>query len=297
MPSDGETGTDAAPGASRDTGTSAKGTSLPAGNGRGRGHGRGRHNRRHHHTITKQETITQPGGIAGAPYFKTPTENGDKALFNKVKGKVRDYVLDRYDHGLDIGSLLSNLTDPVITEPFDHTQAEIDKMGVLKRMKWENECQIYFERVSTLKSNKVILYSILWNQFSSAMRIKVKGTSGYTENKEGNNCVWLLETIRAVCLDYDSSKSELMSLDNSLERLILYRQLEKTNEDYFRGYMTLVAVFEQQGGDLLYGQKFRDKVTKKIPVLRGQSTEEHEAQIKQELRIQREKIITVSLIK
>jgi len=130
------------------------------------------------------------------------------------------------------------------------------------------------------------------------MWIKVKGTSGYTDNKEKNNCVWLLETIRAVCLDYDLSKSELMSLDNSLERLILYRQLEKSNDDYFKGYMTLVAVFEQQGGDLLYGQKLRDKVAKKVPgIVRGQTTEEHEALIKQELRIQREKIIAVSLIK
>jgi hypothetical protein len=48
----------------------------------------------------------------------------------------------------------------------------------------------------------------------------------------------------------------------------------------------------------LYGQKFRDKVTKKVPEkTRAQTTEEHEELVKQELRIQRDRIIAVSLIK
>jgi len=146
MPSDEETGTNAAPGASNNTGN----TSLPPGPGRGRGHGRGRgrYNGRRQHTRqdpSNQSSSNQSGGITGAPYFKTPTENGEKALFNKVKGKIWDYVLDRYDHGPDIGSLLSNLADPDIEEPTDHSQDQIDKMGVLKKMKWENECQIYFD--------------------------------------------------------------------------------------------------------------------------------------------------------
>ena len=51
-------------------------------------------------------------------------------------------------------------------------------------------------------------------------------------------------------------------------------------------------------GIMALNKKFRDKVAKKVPgIVRRQTTEEHEALIKQEMRMQREKIIAVSLIK
>ena len=42
----------------------------------------------------------------------------------------------------------------------------------------------------------------------------------YLKEKEESLCLWLLESIKTVCLDFDESKAKLLSLDQSLEKLI-----------------------------------------------------------------------------
>ena len=188
------------------------------------------------------------------------------------------------------------MKEPTIAEPTDYSQDELNALGMFKRLQWENECQVFFDHTETLKSDKVIVFSLLLNQCSNAMKVKVKGFDGYEDAKNDSLCLWLLEHIRAVYLDYDATKSRLLSLDQALHKLVNYRQETKSNDDYYKGYMTLVAVYEQQGGDLLHGEGFRTSILKDLVQPTTETEEQHKARQKKALDEAKDGIIAMSLI-
>lgn len=70
----------------------------------------------------------------------------------------------------------------------------------------------------------------------------------------------MLKTIRGIALNYESTKPKLLSLDDSLEQYLVFRQEGKSNDDYFKAFNGLVSVYEHLGGTLTHGNAFDTEI-------------------------------------
>ena len=118
------------------------------------------------------------------------------------------------------------------------------------------EVEQYVLQLAQLKENKVILHTIIWEQCTKSLRIKLKGTDGYEAAKESTDCIWLLSTIRGISLNYESTKPKFLSLDDALEQYVVFRQDMISNDDYFKAFIGVVSVYEHLSGTLTHGTAF-----------------------------------------
>ena len=196
----------------------------------GRGRGRGIGSTAPPGTAPRERT-EEKVGIPGIPSFCTPAENGDKARFDKVRSKLASHVVQNLYQGKDLAPILLSLTDAVLTEPVELSAA--DETRKLKVKIWEMEVEQYVLQLAQLKENKVILHTIIWEQCTKSLRIKLKGTDGYEPAKGATDCIWLLSTIRGISLNYESTKLKYLSLDDALEQYVIFRQEKQSNDDFF----------------------------------------------------------------
>ena len=123
-----------------------------------------------------REKTEEKVGIPGIPSLCTPAENGDQARFDKVRSKLASHVVQNLYQGKDLSPILLSLTDAVLTEPVELTTA--DETSKLKVKMWDMEVEQYVLQLAQLKENTVILHTIIWEQCTKSLRIKLKGTDG-----------------------------------------------------------------------------------------------------------------------
>ena len=239
-------------------------------------------------TATKVE---QKGGIDGIPLFCTPAENGDKARFDKVCYLLKSHIIQTLYRGTDIMGILTNLEDVAIPEPINLTAEE--ESSKFKVKVWNPELEEYMTHKAQMKENKVILHTIVWDQCSKSMRVKVKGTDAYEAAKFTNDCLWLLKTIRGICLSYESSKTKVLSLDDALEQFITSCQDTKSNDDFFKAFNSLVSIYEHLGGTLVHGNAFNDEMNTII----NDSSQDEAIATKKATRLIRDRILATAFIK
>jgi hypothetical protein len=171
-----------------------------------------------------RERTEEKVGIPGIPSFCTPAENGDKARFDKVRSKLDSHVKQNLHQGKDLAPILLSLIDAVLAKPVELTAAQ--ELSKLEQKIWNMEVEQYVLQLSQLRENKVILYTIIWEQCTKSLRIKLKGIDGYETAKTTNDCIWLLSTIRGISLNYESTKLKYLSLDDALEQYVIFRHFE-----------------------------------------------------------------------
>jgi hypothetical protein len=115
--------------------------------------------------------------------------------------------------GKDVAPILLSLTDAVLTEPVELLTT--DEGSKLKVKIWDMEVEQYVLQLAQLKENKVILHTIIWEQCIKSLRIKLKGTDGYDTAKDANDFIWLLNMIRGISLNYESTKPKYLSLGDA----------------------------------------------------------------------------------
>jgi len=126
------------------------------------------------------------------------------------------------------------------------------------------EVEQYVLQLAQLKENKVILHTIIWEQCTKSLCIKLKGTDGYEAAKDTNDCIWLLNKIRSISLNYESTKPKFLSLDDALEQYVTFRQDTKSNDDYFKAFNEVVSVYEHLGGTLTHGTAFEVEMSTRV---------------------------------
>lgn len=241
-----------------------------------------------------REKTEEKVGIPGIPSFCTPAENGDQARFDKVRNKLASHVVQNLYQGKDLSPILLLLTDAVLTEPVELTTAE--ESSKLKVKMWDMEVEQYVLQLAQLKENTVILHTIIWEQCTKSLRIKLKGTDGYETAKTANDCIWLLSTIRGISLNYESTKPKYLSLDDAQEQYVVFRQDRKSNDDYFKAFIGVVSVYEHLGGVFTHGTAFQVEIAAKVAkaVAEGENAGVAE---KRETAAIRDKVLATSLIK
>lgn len=116
-----------------------------------------------------------------------------------------------------MSSIITTLKDAVLTVPPD--LSDEDAKSRLEEKLWTMKVEDYVMQKAQVDENKTILYTIIWEQCTTSLRIKLKGTDGYEDAKGNNDCVWLLISIRGICLNYEGSRPKILSLDGALEQL------------------------------------------------------------------------------
>ena len=262
----------------------------------GRGGRGGRGNPTPPGTKPKEKTIEEKTGIPGIPSFCTPAENGDKARFDKVRSLLKSHVVQNLYRGKDVAIILSSMTDAVLAEPQELSTA--DEASKLKVKLWNMEVEEYVLQKGQLEENKVILHTIIWEQCTKSLRIKLKGTDGYEAAKEDSDSLWLLKTIRGIALNYESTKPKLLSLDDSLEQYLVFRQEGKSNDDYFKAFNGLVSVYEHLGGTLTHGNAFDTEIADIVAAaVAANAAADIVAAKKRATATVRDKVLATSLIK
>ena len=119
-------------------------------------------------TKPKEKATEEKTGIPGIPMFCTPAENGNKAHFDKMCSLLKSHVVQNLYRGKDVAIILSLTTEPQELS----TEDELSKLRVKM---WNMEVEEYVLQKGRLKENKLILHTIIWEQYTKSLCIKLKG--------------------------------------------------------------------------------------------------------------------------
>ena len=70
-------------------------------------------------------------------------------------------------------------------------------------MIWTEQVKQYVKRTATLTSNLAALHAVIWGQCSEAMQSRLKTLTDFAAKAEEDNCLWFLQQIRAITLQFD----------------------------------------------------------------------------------------------
>ena len=72
---------------------------------------------------------------------------------------------------------------------------------------WNEILKIYTKKTDALEQNLIAMHTIIWGQASPTMQIKVKSVKGYDTKANTYDCLWLLQQIKAITMNYESKKT------------------------------------------------------------------------------------------
>ena len=97
--------------------------------------------------------------------------------------------------------------------------------GNTTKMIFTEEEKEYVKRTRVLTNNIATVIAVIWGQISENMKARVKTSDSYTDKVTKNDCFWLLRQIRLITLQFDESKSAILSLLDTQQGFLSCRQL------------------------------------------------------------------------
>jgi len=71
----------------------------------------------------------------------------------------------------------------------------------------------FVKQETTLEGNLATINAVAWGQCSEAMKARIKCFDHYQRKTDVNNCLWLLESIRATTLELDEKNGIMSFID------------------------------------------------------------------------------------
>ena len=171
--------------------------------------------------MSVKSTSTNPNTVgSGAPVvmnlktLKAPEERGTKMEYEIVLEKIQNHVTIRWNFGKYIGHLLKHMEDPKTPEPTNMTLAE--EAVKWKVRLWSQEVDRYRERHAALEEKKGALYAVLMDRVSKIIKQKMKIKTGYTQEDEVNDYVWLIETLEYIMIKYEDVKPKTQAINDQM---------------------------------------------------------------------------------
>ena len=112
----------------------------------------------------------------------------------------------------------------------DHTDdnGDLNKDAFdMAKFTWKEDYKVMKHQKDKYKDNKSKARALIYDQCSPKLKNKLKGTSGYDNDKANNDVVKLLTMIRRYCCQFDTFNNEYMSIVKSLENLFYFFQKEE----------------------------------------------------------------------
>ena len=108
--------------------------------------------------------------------------------------------------------------------------------------------------MARLEDNVGALYSLINDGLSKIMKAKVRGKQGFNKAQEEKDALWMLKTIEDITLNFEETKPKFLAIDDQMERIMKVKQGDATNEDYIKMVSKELKVYENHGGDFLWGK-------------------------------------------
>ena len=100
-------------------------------------------------------------------------------------------------------------------------------------MIFQEEVRAFVKRKIVLESNLATVYAVAWGQCSEDMKNRLKTHDGYELKSAAHDCVWLLQQIKSVKMQYDESTDSFVSLLEALYNFSVCKQtVGQSAEDY-----------------------------------------------------------------
>jgi hypothetical protein len=189
-------------------------------------------------------TITEMNGHV----FQCQNENPPGNQFLRTIQELKSYVsikLTKYPH--DIIFILKHMEECQIRKP-DPPDDNADRTDT--RI-WEKEVDKYVDRRDYYKQNKAALFAIIWAQCSLPMQAKLKSLSEYNTIHRNDDCLGLINSIRAVSMKFESHDYLYKAMYTATKKFFNYRQGPKETEaEYMANFKDLLDAIIYYGGSL-----------------------------------------------
>ena len=131
---------------------------------------------------------------------------------------------------MEIASLFNDpMTQPTVRgpAPLREDATEDDKMIRNEKLK------IYAKKTDALEQNLITVHTIIWGQTSPTMQTKIKLVKDYETKTDNHDCLWLIQQIEAIAMNYESKKNPMMSKLEAKEQFYACKQdHNESSEDY-----------------------------------------------------------------
>jgi len=132
---------------------------------------------------------------------------------------------------------------------YTNTNGDFDKDGFdMAKFAWKEDYKGMKYQMDKYNDNESNVWALIYNQCSTELKNKLKGTSGYDSAKWSNDIIKLLTIIRGYCCQFSTLNDEYMSIVKLLKNLFYFFQKpDQTNSEFHEDFMALVEVIEEYG--------------------------------------------------
>jgi hypothetical protein len=178
--------------------------------------------------------------------FQLVSETNNPNQFDETYEAIRVYVLDNFKYAEDMRGYFSiPMCKPTIDLP-DDTSATPTKQEISRHRKQMKECD---RRCKTLQRNEKALYLLIMNSCSSKLQIRLRGRCNVLGEHQRANCIWLINSIRAIIPCFDPQIDIFVALIDAKKQLYRCRQGEfQSTENYLECFQGCVEVVEHCKG-------------------------------------------------
>ena len=219
------------------------GRNNPRGNGQG-----GRGLQRPARTNFKGDTEGMNGNV-----FECFEEQADRRQFAKTREALEAYAKKNLKFAEDMAQLFADdMMEPVLELPM----ALDDDASIVEKAIWAEELREFVKRKGVFKGNLALIHAVIYGQCSESMKDKLKSLTEYKDAMKQNNCVWLLQQIRAITLQFDAKRNGFISIMDAQRSFLGCRQQSGQSPASYRDDLRAWAVtIAQQGGSIAANYK------------------------------------------
>ena len=180
--------------------------------------------------------------------FQCHHEQKNRRQYAKTFEALQVYCQSNLKGWDDMASLFKDpMVTPTVAKPAPlPPDADEDDRTVRK-----SELDQLHKRRRQLHNNLATVFGVIWGQCSEAMRERLRTHSNYNTALDSNDCVWLLQEIRAVMLNFDEKQERFVALINAQRQFFNCRQgPHQSNADFLETVKIWASAIEYYGGSL-----------------------------------------------
>ena len=184
-----------------------------------------------------------------ANVFECFEEQTDRRQFTKTRDALEAYVKKNMKFAEDMTSLFADeMEEPQLELP---TELDADASAVEKAI-WDEELREFVKRKGAFKGNLATIQAVVLGQCSEAMKDKLRSLDDFKTETKKNNCLWLLQQIRSITLQFDEKKNGFISIMDAQRSFLTCKQHPGQSPASYRDDLRAWAVtITQQGGSIV----------------------------------------------
>ena len=151
----------------------------------------------------------------GGNVFACHEEQDDRRQYTKTIEVLDAYAKKTLPYADNMAPLFcTRITTPSIYRPSPFKEGANKKF---EEMIYADKVKEYMTRARTLTSNLAMIFAVGWGQCSEDMKVQVKTHEGFNDKSIAKDCVWLIQQIKSVTLQFNDSKDVSFSSGCSIQ--------------------------------------------------------------------------------